>query len=155
VEEWPISLATTAESSPTADAQDLVQPVRDELVADAGGVVAPAGEPTFGPLDAVLGERCCELQVDLPLLLVRQDISRGPELENEPGVKSRLHCWLMPRLLERLPWSSARLRPGTARAVSLRPDVFRSHLHPSLVNSGEVTLSGKRQFARESDFNQG
>ena len=55
-------------------------------------------------------------------------------------------------------WIALECRPassGAARAVTLRPDVVRSHLHPSLVSPGEVTLPGKRQFARESDFNQG
>jgi hypothetical protein len=40
-------------------------------------------------LDAAFGKRRSEFQVDLPLLLVRHGICGGPELGNEPGVKSR------------------------------------------------------------------
>ena len=50
--------------SPATDAQDLVQPVGDELIADPACVVSPPGEPAFGALDAVLGERRGELLVD-------------------------------------------------------------------------------------------
>ena len=56
--------------APAADAEDLVQPVRDELVADAGRVVAAAGDAALRALDAVLGERRGERGVDLLLLLV-------------------------------------------------------------------------------------
>jgi hypothetical protein len=38
----------------------------------------------------------------------------GPELGNEPGVKPKLHHWLMTRLLEVLPWSAAPLRRDQA-----------------------------------------
>ncbi len=52
---------TRAVGAPAADAEHLVQPVGDELVADAARVVAAAGDAPLGALDAVLGERRGEL----------------------------------------------------------------------------------------------
>ena len=79
---------------PAADTQDLVQPVRDVLIPDPGRVVSTAGEPAFGPLDAVLVEGLRERRVDGLLLCAghgdapranRAHERRKPRLEMSAG----------------------------------------------------------------------
>ena len=58
-----------AVDTPVADAEDLVEPVDDELRLDAGGRVSLAGLAAIGPLDGLLRERLRELLVECLLLL--------------------------------------------------------------------------------------